>query len=285
VIELATLASPRAAQAFVDYLSTQGLTCYLRAAGENGVTLLVEQDQAAQVQAEFERFIAEPNHPRYLAASWERTDDAGARFDYGAPGIGLMRNFLLHSGPVSLIVLSLSVLVFALSNLGLFAEVKHWLMFFSSVTDIFSWQQWRWLTPAFIHYSFLHLSMNALWWWYLGGQLEHKEGGKPLLTLFFLTAAIPNLCQFLLSGPHFGGLSGVVYGLFGYFWVRGKLAPQLGLNLTPGLTAFMLIWLAFGFLELFGPPMANMAHFGGLLVGAGYAASRSTSRGTKGERT
>ncbi|TAA46032.1 rhomboid family intramembrane serine protease GlpG [Corallincola luteus] len=278
VIEIATLSSPRAAQAFVDYLATQSIACQLRPEGQGVMLLLHDPGQESHVRSELQKFAENPSHPRYMAASWERSDNAGVRFDYGAPGTGLMRNFLLHAGPVNLIVLAICAVVFLFSFLGMLGYVRYWLQFFPSIDALTGWQQWRWLTPAFIHFSFMHLIMNALWWWYLGGQLEQKEGSRPLLILFLLTAALPNFAQFLLSGPNFGGLSGVVYGLFGYVWVRGMMAPTVGLSLTPGLTGFMLIWLVIGFLGWFGPPMANMAHFGGLLVGAGYAATRSINK-------
>ncbi|GAA5216412.1 rhomboid family intramembrane serine protease GlpG [Corallincola platygyrae] len=275
MIEIATLSSPRAAQAFVDYMATKGVRCQLGSAPEGVALILLDPEHEQRVRDELQQFAANPSDPKYLAASWERTDNAGAQLDYGAPGTGLMRNFLLHIGPVSLIGLIICVGVFLLSSIGLHPYVAYWLKFFSSVDAMASIEQWRWLTPAFIHFSFMHLVGNALWWWYLGGQLEQREGSRVLLLLFLMTAAIPNLAQFMLSGPNFGGLSGVVYGLFGYFWVRGMMAPNVGLGLTPGLTGFMLIWLVIGFLGWFGPPMANMAHFGGLIVGAGYAATRS----------
>ena len=79
--------------------------------------------------------------------------------------------------------------------------------------------------------------------------------------------ALPNIAEFFASGPRFGGLSGVVYALLGYSWLRARLQPACGLTMPPALMGFMLIWLVLGFFDMLGTPTANMAHLVGLLVG------------------
>jgi len=77
-----------------------------------------------------------------------------------------------------------------------------------------------------------------------------------------------NLVQYAWGGPNFGGMSGVVYGLLGYIWVRGKLDPGSGLYLHQTTVIMMLVWLAFGFTGILS--IANGAHLGGLVVGLGW---------------
>ncbi len=50
----------------------------------------------------------------------------------------------------------------------------------------------------------------------LGGDVEKKMGTLKLLNITLATAALSGVGQFLMNGPNFGGLSGVVYGLLGY---------------------------------------------------------------------
>jgi GlpG protein len=89
-----------------------------------------------------------------------------------------------------------------------------------------------------------------------------------------IIAVISNLTQFLFTGGGFGGMSGVVYGLFGYVWIRGKLDPTSGLYLHPTTVAMMMIWLFVCMIGVMGS-IANAAHASGLLVGViwGYLSS------------
>ena len=134
-------------------------------------------------------------------------------------------------------------------------------------------QPWRLLSPALLHMSATHLFFNLFWWWYLGGRIELALGGKTLLMLFVVTGVSANLLQWYTSGPLFGGLSGVVYGLFGFCAVYGW-RRRSALNLPPALLIFMLGWLLLGYSNILWVNMANEAHLMGLmsgaLIGAGF---------------
>ncbi|NCB63748.1 MAG: ABC transporter substrate-binding protein [Clostridia bacterium] len=83
-------------------------------------------------------------------------------------------------------------------------------------------------------------------------------GSGKLFILLIVGAALPNIAEFFASGPRFGGLSGVVYALLGYSWLRTRLQPDCGLAMPPALMGFMLVWLVLGFLDMLGTPTANM---------------------------
>jgi GlpG protein len=61
-------------------------------------------------------------------------------------------------------------------------------------------------------------------------------------------------------------MSGIVYGLLGFVWIRGKLDPTVGYELPRQIIVMMMIWF---FLGVFGiiPHIANWAHGIGLVVG------------------
>ncbi len=264
MIQLLVLGDARMAQALVDYLATLGIPCELTQS-ELGVSVwLADERRLAQAQQEVKRFLAEPNHPRYMEASWQ-SGRADARIDYSKGMTDPITDFLHQAGPLTLVVIIACLAIYALDAIGL--PIFDELAFHPTLAQFTDWQAWRYVTPAFIHFSVLHLVFNLLWWWYLGGQIEQRLGSGKLFILLIVGAALPNIAEFFASGPRFGGLSGVVYALLGYSWLRARLQPDCGLAMPPALMGFMLVWLVLGFFDMLGTPTANMAHLVGLLVG------------------
>jgi GlpG protein len=135
---------------------------------------------------------------------------------------------------------------------------------------------WRLITPIFIHFSLTHLIFNCLWVFVLGQQIELKDGKLVFILLMLISAAVGNYSQYLDQGAHlFGGLSGCVYGLFGYAMVVEFQEQKIRYGLPPSMYIFMLAWLVMGFmgiLKLFGfGEIANFAHLGGLASGIFFA--------------
>ena len=264
MIQLLVLGDARMAQALVDYLATLGIPCELTQS-ELGVSVwLADERRLAQAQQEVKRFLSEPNHPRYMEASWQ-SGHADARIDYSKGMTDPVTDFLHQAGPLTLVVIIACLAIYALDAIGL--PIFDELAFHPTLAQFTDWQAWRYVTPAFIHFSVLHLVFNLLWWWYLGGQIEQRLGSGKLFILLIVGAALPNIAEFFVSGPRFGGLSGVVYALLGYSWLRTRLQPDCGLAMPPALMGFMLVWLVLGFLDMLGTPTANMAHLAGLLIG------------------
>jgi GlpG protein len=133
-------------------------------------------------------------------------------------------------------------------------------------------QYWNVITPIFLHFGLMHLVFNCLWLALLGGRVERLYGSMHLLLLVLVSGAISNLIQYSWQGSaYFGGMSGVVYALLGYIWIKGQFVPQPELQLPPGILGFMLIWLLVGMTGvlklLLGIGVANGSHVGGLLIG------------------
>jgi GlpG protein len=95
-----------------------------------------------------------------------------------------------------------------------------------------------------------------------------------LAILVGVIAACSDLGQFLIAGPVFGGMSGVVYGLLGYIWMRGKFDPGSGLFVHPSTVTMMIVWFFACFTPII-PHVANGAHAVGLVMGIawGYLSS------------
>ena len=79
---------------------------------------------------------------------------------------------------------------------------------------------WRLFTPAFVHFGAAHLALNMLAMVNLGGPLERVQGKRFYLLFVAVVALCSNLAQYVASGsPAFGGMSGVIFGLFGFLWI------------------------------------------------------------------
>ena len=110
-----------------------------------------------------------------------------------------------------------------------------------------------------------------MWWWQLGGSIEQVIGKFSLFTVLIVSALVSNVGQFMVDGPNFGGLSGVVYALVGYVWWMGWLMPEKGLSLSKPIIGFMLFWLLLGYTSLMPINVANTAHLLGLVSGCALA--------------
>ena len=134
------------------------------------------------------------------------------------------------------------------------------------LSEVFHGQIWRLITPIFIHFGILHLLFNMLWLKDLGSMIEKVFRSRLILALVMVIGVSSNLAQFLYSGPSFGGMSGVVYGLLGFVWIKSKFDPTCPIRLHQQTVTMMIIWLLLcmaGVME----DIANAAHVVGLLVG------------------
>ena len=143
---------------------------------------------------------------------------------------------------------------------------------------VLSGQVWRLITPIFLHFGPMHLFFNMFMLWDLGRLVEHLKGSRFMLLFTLLVGIASNLAQYLLAGsPDFGGMSGVLYGFFGYVWMQGKYNPRFGITLTQHTVVLMLGWFALCWTGLLGP-IANWAHTGGLVAGAAWGYYRRGGR-------
>jgi membrane associated rhomboid family serine protease len=82
-----------------------------------------------------------------------------------------------------------------------------------------------------------------------------------------LLAEVPgSLGQYWISGPSFGGLSGVVYGAFGFVWMHARYDRRHPYALRDSDSLLIMLWFVACATGSFGP-IANVGHAGGLLAG------------------
>ena len=187
----------------------------------------------------------------------------------------------MRIGTVTAGLMLICVVVFLLTGMGEKMEIVRFFTFtplvsvrggfvFGNVSAIWTGQPWRLFTPMFLHFGFMHIIFNLWWLKDLGTAIERVFSSRYLLVFVLVTAAFSHVLEYAISGPTiFGGMSGVVYALFAFIWLRGRLDPSFPYRLPQQLVTFMLIWLGLGFTGWVGP-IANWVHTGGLIVGAGW---------------
>ena len=265
MLMITSFTNPRVAQAFVDYMATQGVILTIQQHNQTDVWL-ADESQAALVNAELARFLENPGDARYLAASWQSGHTGSGLHYQRFPFQATLRE---RAGPFTLVLMAACILVFIL--MSVVGDQPMMLMLAWPYDASVEFEFWRYFTHALMHFSIMHILFNLLWWWYLGGAVEKRLGSGKLIVLTLISALLSGFIQHKFGGPWFGGLSGVVYALMGYVWLRGERDPQSGIYLQRGLMAFALIWIIAGWFDLFGMAIANGAHVAGLAVGLAMA--------------
>src|SRR5262249_32793246 len=119
-----------------------------------------------------------------------------------------------------------------------------------------------------------------LWFILLGNQIEFRIGSVRYLLFILITGILSNTAQYLMSGPFFMGLSGIVVGMAAFIWARQQIAPWEGYLLHRFTLIFLAIFVIgmfvlqvlFFFMQIFGKlempfGIANTAHLVGGITG------------------
>jgi GlpG protein len=286
------LAEEKAARTFADFLYVQKIESHVEFEKADGWGIWINDEdkieEAAQLLTDFR---ANPSAPKYRAEAKSAAElRAEAEKDEAKWRKKLSdRRHLLQPlrdhgfGPLTLGLMAISIVVFFLSKfgndprpvIGLFiTEFNAHGPLGRVLPEVMHGQVWRLVTPIFVHFDPLHILFNMLWLRDLGSMIEGRQSSWQLALLVGVIAAGSNLGQFLIAGPVFGGMSGVVYGLLGYIWMRGKFDPGSGLYVHPSTVTMMIIWFFACFTPLI-PHVANGAHAVGLVMGIawGYLSS------------
>jgi len=242
----------------------------------------------------FDQFARDPDDPRFMkaaqTAAQRKQQDPQAQVGKRVRTIDARTIFYAPPVPIgilSIILIVICVGVAILTNLGkegrfvqpLSITQQHskdgYVYWQRGLPEIRHGQVWRLFTPMFLHFGLLHIFFNMLWLRDLGSMIEARKSSWMLLVLVLVIAGTSNYAQYVIRGPNFGGMSGVVYGLLGYIWMQGKFNPASKLSLEPQTVTFMIVWFFLCLFELI-PNVANTVHGVGLGVGIawGFLAAR-----------
>jgi GlpG protein len=300
--QIGTLSHQVLAERFTAFLITRGISATVEEDGQTWLIWVRDEDHLETAQQALQEFLQDPEDHRYRGVVREAAErlqeEARQREQTRRRQVAMSERWRRgQSGNVPLVkaVIGLCIAVFLLLNFGGPRSTVYRTLAFSDPVQSEDWNEnrpadraidirrgeiWRLATPAFMHLDLIHLVFNMIWFYLFGSQIERCQGPLRLVWLVLVIAVLSNAAQGLaptdwgqMSGTHrFLGLSGVVYGLLGYLWIKTTQAPSSGMFVSGSTVAFLVIWLLLGVtgvLAGFGMPIANMAHVAGLLVGLG----------------
>lgn len=283
------------ARRFADFLDGEGVESRVDPGRQNSWEIWVLDDALVDgAKSLLDEFRQNPDDPRFTKGSRLAAKQRQLDLEKAVPrrARAIDARTILYSPPVplgtvSLTLIGISVVAALFTQLGnedrfvqplSITQYQHdgeYLRWNGGLPEVRRGQLWRLFTPIFLHFGILHILFNMLWLRDLGSMVEARKGPWKLLLLVLVLAGTSNFGQYLISGPNFGGMSGVVYGLLGYIWMQGKFNPASRLSLQRQTVTFMIAWFFLCLTGLVGP-VANAAHAVGFALGIawGFLAAR-----------
>lgn len=255
--------TPQADQAerFVRFLKKSGTESLVRPEVNDFGIWVIEEDRLAGAKLDFQKFLENPHGSDFQISidspSVSEEDLGGMVGDHpsetesatgpeGAVGfIGAPPVWYPTTAFIAFAVVSVSVLTwFGEDKNELFRRLTFYPMVDDGTMVPFNPKDaWRTITPIFLHLNAIQLLFNLLMFQDLAGQIEQRLGRFRLILLILLFAIISNLAEGFL-GPNrlFGGMSGLIFGLFGFVWMRAVYAPWTGFVMPPAMIWLLIAW-------------------------------------------
>jgi GlpG protein len=300
--QIGTVPKSLNAKAFADYLLSLGMKTRVDDRPEGSDVWIYDEDHFQRARDELQDYIRQPDDPRYRSAAEtaesirrkEKELEKKFRKNYrDSSDVWGYPSF--RQRPLTTLLIVACVIIFIGQNLPpgqweriptgwplvnrllftTFTEDVQQRLHNHGLQDIERGEVWRLFTPALMHGGVIHILFNMLWLRLLGTLIEVRRGTPRLAALILVAAAISNYGQYEWMvrrgevGP-FLGMSGVVYALFGYVWMKGLYQPEQRMAVHPNNVNIMIGWLVLCMTGWLGPmvgPVANAAHIVGLVVG------------------
>jgi GlpG protein len=301
VRQLGTLPKELDPKVFADYLLTLGMRTRVDERPDGWSLWIYNEDHLPRAREELTGYLSAPDDPRYHSA----VDSAKTiRREEKQLDHKFRKNFreaadiwgypTVRRRPVTVLLSVVCVAVFFLLETKTNRhKVEHTLRFSTNgvdaqgneysngIKDITRGEVWRLVTPSFLHFGILHLLLNMMALSALGTLIEIRRGSLRFALMVLILAVTSNIGEFLYweklepgKAHHlFGGMSGVLCGLFGYIWMKGLYEPEQGMTLHPNSVSFGLLWIVLCMTGVFGP-IANAAHVVGLIMGVALGVLR-----------
>ncbi|MCC9606345.1 rhomboid family intramembrane serine protease [Blastopirellula sp. JC732] len=311
--QIGAIATDREAARFIDYLLTQGIDAKAEPRDGKFLVWIHDEGQIDQARSELSAYLSNPNDQRYADAAKEansirkveylkneqrRKNVHDMRGKLG--GVGMMA----RATPVTMTIMWICIAVTAFSMLGpsiVNGLPRNWLIDWLTFAPaamipqairshdpfvaIEAGQVWRLITPIFPHGGLMHIVFNMWMWYSFGGILERRLGSGRYLAMVLGLTLFANIASAMASiyisgngGELYAiGISGVLFGLFGFAWAKSTFEPQFGIYLPGQMVIVMMFWFGLCWMGYVGN-IANWGHTCGLVAGviAGFIPSGSS---------
>lgn len=290
--QIGRLPSAAAAHRFEAYLVSQGIAAHVEEEQGSWILWVRDEDQLSLARGSLAEFQANPEDARFQGverlAEQRRREEAAKREEAKRQVVTMGQRWKPGTGrrrPLTLAVVVACVGIGLFTNMGQsrdsdllrklwFSENPAALTAGEKLAEIRQGEVWRALTPALVHYGPMHLVFNMVMFYQLATIIEHRQGTWQLAWLLLALALPSNFAQALVpihmgGSVRFAGLSGVVFGLLGYVWMKSRFHPSVGIYIHPSSLTLPLLFLVLGFVGAFNTGnvrIANWAH------GVGFAA-------------
>ncbi len=141
-------------------------------------------------------------------------------------------------------------------------------MLFDMDPSAFGWEPWRLLTSALPHGDIFHLGFNLYVLWLFGTIVEEIFGWLRTVGMMAMFAAGSAAAEYVVCSGGIG-LSGVVFGLFGFLWILSRrdirffgIIDHRTIRWFVGLFFVLILLTYFGIMNI-----ANVAHGAGCALG------------------
>ena len=296
--EIGIITGEKEASVLADYLLTLNITTKLEPRPDGWVLWVHREDRVPEAHSILADFQANPADPRFQAATRTAREIRKQAEKVEKEHRKKVKDFrerwegaIYHRAPISFGLIVASIVVTAIQHTTqswdypVFDRLSFSVLGYDAqgaVVDtgfakIRHGELWRLITPIFMHGGLVHLFFNMLAMRYLGEQVEMRKGPWRFILIALVAAIVGNVGQFYNTGGSFCGMSGVVFALAGYLWIKGHADPEDGLSLDQRSVNWMLAWFLLGIIAPLtagpNPPngfpynMANVAHGVGLAAG------------------
>lgn len=297
------LQEPTQVKRFYAYLRQQGIDTQVVEDPQGWSFWVGEENDVPIARESFAGFQADPEAERYLAAESDlEAQQAAARepvlaevaepvtAQLSPPDQAIRRRFrrglgypLRRGYTLSFVFMSLFGAI--LIDFNVSSAAGRWMAFCDSpatmqgvntLKNILSGEVWRLISPSFAYIDVRHLLFGTVFLYHFGVRIESLRGPLVLGLVILGAACFANLAQAigpsdpaipaLAGGAEFAGMSGVVYGLFGFIWAQSIRWPNNPLRMDT-LTIFVIIgWQV---ICIVSPEwgFGNLGHIAGLIFG------------------
>lgn len=285
------------------FLEHQGVSSIVIEQSDGWGVWVDDENQVEPARQWYAEYLLDPNAVRYLEAMQHRelrreatrraaeteaeaaeaTPEGSRRFRLRdlrrAPGYPVYRG-------VTLGLIAMSLFGALIIDFNLTSPAGRWMAFcdtprestgFGTLSDILSGECWRLISPTFVYFDLRHLIFGVIFTYHFGIRIESLRGPIVLGGLCLGGAVVSNLAQALAptdvaiaglaGGPSFGGMSAVVFTLFGFIWMQSRRSRDNLLRIDSLTIMVMLFWQ----IVCIASPdwgFANVGHLTGLSFGA-----------------